>query len=244
MMRYSLFPRLRTYYSHDPDYAKPLFEIPERIRDRRMSRLNFLYWGPLAAAFMPELERILKVHCAHKTKEMTQKEQRFNPAERFSERDMILITYGDIVQCDGTTPLKSLHQFVEACNQGAINAIHILPFFPYSSDRGFAIIDYKQVDPRLGTWGAYTAAGSASGLKIRLPIQWIAGSSLHRIESDIGAFRQQQILIHDCTTHPAIAADLNICDNDRIIACAVTVDSHAGRQDTACCPSTGNNACV
>ena len=36
--------------------------------------------------------------------------------------------------------------------RGAINTVHILPFFPYSSDRGFSIIDYTEVDPRLGTW--------------------------------------------------------------------------------------------
>ena len=36
--------------------------------------------------------------------------------------------------------------------RGAINTVHILPFFPYSSDRGFSIIDYEEVDPRLGTW--------------------------------------------------------------------------------------------
>jgi sucrose phosphorylase len=34
----------------------------------------------------------------------------------------------------------------------AINTVHLLPFFPYTSDRGFAIIDYEDVDPRLGTW--------------------------------------------------------------------------------------------
>jgi sucrose phosphorylase len=36
--------------------------------------------------------------------------------------------------------------------RGALNTVHILPFFPYSSDRGFSIIDYTEVDPRLGTW--------------------------------------------------------------------------------------------
>ena len=36
--------------------------------------------------------------------------------------------------------------------RGAINTVHILPFFPYSSDRGFSIIDYEEVDPRLGSW--------------------------------------------------------------------------------------------
>ena len=33
-----------------------------------------------------------------------------------------------------------------------INTIHILPFYPYSSDDGFSVIDYKKVDPACGTW--------------------------------------------------------------------------------------------
>ena len=31
--------------------------------------------------------------------------------------------------------------------------MHILPFFPYSSDDGFAVIDFKEVKPGLGDWG-------------------------------------------------------------------------------------------
>src|SRR5262249_39342857 len=33
-----------------------------------------------------------------------------------------------------------------------INSLHLLPFYPYSSDDGFSVIDYTAVDPRLGTW--------------------------------------------------------------------------------------------
>jgi len=33
-----------------------------------------------------------------------------------------------------------------------INTVHILPFFPSSSDRGFSIIDFSQIDPQVGTW--------------------------------------------------------------------------------------------
>jgi glycosidase len=37
-------------------------------------------------------------------------------------------------------------------NRGAINTLHLLPFFPYSSDRGFSVVDYTRVNPELGTW--------------------------------------------------------------------------------------------
>ncbi len=48
--------------------------------------------------------------------------------------------------------MQALPDFLRTFMQGAINTVHILPFFPYSSDRGFSIVDYEEVDPRLGTW--------------------------------------------------------------------------------------------
>ena len=64
----------------------------------------------------------------------------------------MLITYGDLLMQQGKRPLEALPSFLAVFMQGAINTVHILPFFPSSSDRGFAIIDYEEVDPRLGTW--------------------------------------------------------------------------------------------
>jgi glycosidase len=144
--------RKRTFYNPAPDYTRPLFKIPNGRRARMNARLRFLYGADQAKAWLPELKRIIQVHCAHKPPEMIDKEQRYDPTERFSERDMVLITYGDIVRGDGASPLSSLHEFVNTYNFGAINTIHLLPFFPYSSDRGFAVVDFSRVDPKLGTW--------------------------------------------------------------------------------------------
>ncbi len=69
-----------------------------------------------------------------------------------SERDVILITYGDQVHREAEAPLATLHTFLKARLAGAINAVHILPFYPYSSDDGFSVIDYLAVDPALGSW--------------------------------------------------------------------------------------------
>jgi sucrose phosphorylase len=108
---------------------------------------------------MPELERILRMHHAHKPPEMIEAEREYDPKERFTEKDMILITYGDLIRAEGLSPLATLHQFVQTHNRGAINTLHILPFFPYSSDRGFAISDYFTVNPKLGTWEDITGMG-------------------------------------------------------------------------------------
>ena len=146
------YPRKRTFYEQHPDYTRPLYEMPPPTRERMVRRLAFLYGKWQADKYMPELERILRVHYAHKPPEMLEKEKNYDPKERLSEKDMILITYGDIVKGDGETPLSALHNFVNTYNRGAINTIHLLPFFPYSSDRGFAVVDFRQVDPKLGTW--------------------------------------------------------------------------------------------
>jgi len=143
----------RWRYHQDPDYEKPLFKIPETARDRLIARLRFLYGEAPARKFILELERIIRVHAAHKPAGMIEAEKDFDPGERFTEKDMVLITYGDILDNHaGGTPLAALHELVNTYNLGAINTLHILPFFPYSSDRGFAVIDYRRVDPRLGSW--------------------------------------------------------------------------------------------
>lgn len=68
------------------------------------------------------------------------------------QRAAFLITYGDQVNAAGENPLGTLAAFCKKWLSGVISAVHILPFFPYSSDDGFAVIDYLQVDPRLGSW--------------------------------------------------------------------------------------------
>lgn len=69
-----------------------------------------------------------------------------------SERDSLLITYGDQVQEDGKSHLQTLAEFCEAHLQGVVGGVHILPFYPWSSDDGFSVKDYRAVDPALGDW--------------------------------------------------------------------------------------------
>ncbi len=73
-------------------------------------------------------------------------------APRLSEHDVALITYGDSLRQPGQPPLQTLHNFLMRHLPGKISTVHVLPFFPYSSDDGFSVIDYKAVNPDLGTW--------------------------------------------------------------------------------------------
>ena len=70
----------------------------------------------------------------------------------WDQQDMVLITYGNSVQQQDEAPLKTLHRFLDAEVKGFINGVHILPFFPFCSDDGFAVMDYYQVNDKLGDW--------------------------------------------------------------------------------------------
>ena len=142
----------RVLHKTELDYTLPLLNIPDISRQRIFNRLSLLYGEEKAKEIMPELERILKVYYAFKPPEMIENEKIFNPNERFTERDIILITYGDLLRGEEHSPLATLAKFCDTYLEGSINTLHILPFFPYSSDRGFAVIDFETVDPHLGTW--------------------------------------------------------------------------------------------
>ncbi|MBE1300727.1 MAG: alpha-amylase [Alteromonadaceae bacterium] len=73
-------------------------------------------------------------------------------SNNWDENDVILITYGDSVITEGEKPLNTLKTFMDKCLGDTVNSVHILPFFPYSSDDGFAVIDYSSVNESLGGW--------------------------------------------------------------------------------------------
>lgn len=74
--------------------------------------------------------------------------------------DVVLITYADMLREDGSAPIKTLHRFANRYLKGAFKTIHLLPFYPWSSDDGFSVVDYRAVDPRNGKWRDVEALGS------------------------------------------------------------------------------------
>ncbi|MEQ9695813.1 sugar phosphorylase [Shimia sp. SDUM112013] len=75
------------------------------------------------------------------------------PSNRlWSEHDAVLITYGDTIRDGKHKPLDVLDDFLTRNIAGVVNGVHILPFFPFSSDDGFAVMDYRAVNPQLGDW--------------------------------------------------------------------------------------------
>ncbi len=70
----------------------------------------------------------------------------------WDESDALVITYGDSILREGEWPLHTLHDFLRRELRGVVSGVHILPFYPYSSDDGFSVINYVEVNPSLGDW--------------------------------------------------------------------------------------------
>jgi sucrose phosphorylase len=70
----------------------------------------------------------------------------------WSERDAFVITYGDSLQEEGVKPLATLKRFLDEHCAQVISGVHVLPFYPWSSDDGFSVIDYSSVNEALGNW--------------------------------------------------------------------------------------------
>ncbi|WP_067586877.1 sugar phosphorylase [Endozoicomonas ascidiicola] len=96
----------------------------------------------------------------------------------WSERDVFLITYGDSLTDGDRPPLQVLKDFLDQQLEGLISTVHILPYFPYSSDDGFSVIDYLQVNPALGDWDDILAISDNFRLMSDLVINHISRESL------------------------------------------------------------------
>ncbi|MHA1329833.1 MAG: alpha-amylase family glycosyl hydrolase [Candidatus Hodarchaeales archaeon] len=79
--------------------------------------------------------------------------------EKFTYRDIIFNSYANSIQDNENSPLKVLKSFSAKYLKNVINGIHILPFFPWDTDRGFSVLDYRKIDPRNGSWDDFSALG-------------------------------------------------------------------------------------
>ncbi len=69
-----------------------------------------------------------------------------------SEENVYLITYGDSIYEQETPTLQTLRKFLDNCVGNVITDVHLLPMFPYTSDDGFSVTDYRAIHPDLGDW--------------------------------------------------------------------------------------------
>ena len=97
---------------------------------------------------------------------------------RWNESDIVMITYGDSIVKDGEKPLVTLKHFIDTHLSDELSAVHILPFFPYSSDDGFSVLDYSSVNESLGDWCDISAISKEYKLMADLVINHCSARSI------------------------------------------------------------------
>lgn len=108
-----------------------------------LKKLKFLY--PYDYKFLNlELDKLIKQY-SFKNKIKTQN-------KKFTNKDMVLICYADHIYSKNEKTLKTFSKFALKYFKEIFNRIHFLPFFPYSSDDGFSVIDYYKINQKYGTW--------------------------------------------------------------------------------------------
>ncbi len=123
--------------------------------------LASLYGEAAARDLLPRLQEALT-----RWRPMVAPSDRPAVATRLTERDSLLITYADQVREPGVAPLQSLGTFAGRHLPGVVSGLHLLPFYPSSSDDGFSVEDYVAVDPAVGTWADIRQIGRRFDLMV------------------------------------------------------------------------------
>ncbi|WP_192034859.1 sugar phosphorylase [Halomonas sp. YLGW01] len=101
-----------------------------------------------------------------------------SPRPLWSERDQWLISYGDSLLDGDRAPLDVLKRFLDERLEDTFSGVHVLPFFPWSSDDGFSVVHYKEVNPELGDWPQVRALAENRDLMVDLVINHVSRDSL------------------------------------------------------------------
>jgi sucrose phosphorylase len=146
-----------------------MVSLEKQIRDH----LDLIYGAEKTGPVFEQLWRRL----AEFRREQPELGRAIEPGERVTEADAILITYGDQVQEPGKPALRSLAEVLEAHLKGVVSSVHILPFYPYSSDDGFSVIDYTAIKPGWGEWSDMALIGRNFRLMFDAVINHISAQS-------------------------------------------------------------------
>lgn len=133
-------------------------------RERLVDLLTALY-GSAAASILSKIDDLLSSDQAHP-----------EPPAPITEADAVVITYADQVTSPGELPLRTLERVLRIW-AAPFSTVHILPFFPFSSDDGFSVIDYLQVRPDLGDWEDIEALSGHHDLMIDAVINHVSAQS-------------------------------------------------------------------
>ena len=123
-----------------------MHQLPQFL-DRVVNHLGFLYPQMPSEELRNLADELIEAVGVKQENDRIERNKNF-----WDQRNSVLITYADSVVKPGEKPLKTLKQFLDTYTAGMIDTVHILPFFPWSSDDGFSIIDYTTVNETVGEW--------------------------------------------------------------------------------------------
>ena len=92
-------------------------------------------------------------------------------------RDSLVVTDGNGLGGGQHKPLDLLYDFLHRHLNGVIAGVHILPFFPYTSDDGFSVTDYYAVNPVLGDWADISRIAAEFNLMSDLVLNHVSSQS-------------------------------------------------------------------
>ncbi len=149
--------------------ADPLVTAPgtgEGPAALRRSLLGQLYPPEVAGRVAVEAEQLLGRH-----------RPTVGRADLWDERDAWLITYPDQFTRPGEAPLATLRSVMQELFEPWLNGLHVTPFFPWTSDDGFAVTDYLEVDERYGDWRDVEALAQGRRLVVDAVINHLSAQS-------------------------------------------------------------------
>ena len=97
--------------------------------------------------------------------------------KNLTHQDAILITYADAIYNTHEKSLHTLKQFYDEYLKDCLSAVHLLPCFPFTSDDGFSVVDYYQINPEYGDWNSIEALNVSADLMFDAVINHTSKSS-------------------------------------------------------------------
>jgi glucosylglycerate phosphorylase len=134
-------------------------------------QLTFLYGGETAEAVLPRLQARLD-----------RTRRRLGPVDvppphRVTQRDAFVITYADQVRFGREAPLRTLARLLDEHLADVVTGVHVLPFYPWTSDDGFSVVDYRAVAEDLGDWSDVSALARRYRLMVDAVINHVSAAS-------------------------------------------------------------------
>lgn len=200
-------------------------ELSESQQQQLKERLNFVYAESDAESAFEGITSLVSNYSSLVDDCDPVDEQNPCPKQRWSQEDVLLITYGDTFRQPDRAPLEVLQKFLRRYVKNTINCVHILPFFPYSSDDGFSVIDYFMVDPELGDWRHIQNIRKEYDLAVDMVVNHVSRESLWFTDYKADIYPYNQFFI-EIDGDP----DLSMVTRPRNTPLLVPAYTHRGRK--------------